>query len=460
MLLTRILVVGDNNGNGKLDPGEQAGINTWVRNAGNITATNVRGTLRTTCPYLTITDSLYNYGNIINNDSANNVSDPYDVQVQSTCPAGTVANFTLRLVSAESTWIHSFSLTIGLAPGTIIWGPKPLPSFPAGGFIYGLTYDRASNRLFVTDAYGRNAVACSTDSFATYLGTVAVPDTNCDDVSFCRYDNRLWITSFYLKQIWKINPTNGTILREFANPANDYPVGLAWNGQRLWLADRRSILGGEQLLFYSDTMGIATQYSSPIQGYYNSRCLAYDSLGYNLVQAQTWFNSGGTAVDSCGVVEITNSTPPTFTGRKFLLNTGWNIRGIEFDPRDGNYWVTIPQGGASLNMIVKVRGFYSPVIGVAEEHAATGRTGLTMAITPNPATRHIAFNLHLTRDQKLTVQVFDAAGRLVQTLTEQKRFAAGVHELAMDCNRLVNGVYFVSVQAPGGLSAQKFIIVR
>jgi hypothetical protein len=452
--------VNDNNGNGKLDPGEHGGINTWIQNAGNQPATNVRGTLRTTCPYLTITDSLYNYGNINGGDSANNVSDPYDVQVQSTCPAGTVANFTLRLVSAESTWTHSFSLTIGLAPGTIIWGPKPLPGFPAGGFIYGLTYDRALNRLFVTDAYGRSAIVCSSDSFVTYLGTVSVPDTNCDDVSFCRYDNRLWITSFYLKQIWKINPTNGTVLRQFANPANDYPVGLAWNGQRLWLADRRSVLGGIQLLYYSDTMGVATSYNSPIQGYYNSRCLAYDSLGNSLAQAQTWFNSSGTAVDSCGVVEITNSTPPTFTGRKFLLNTGWNIRGVEFDPRDGNYWVTIPQGGASLNMIVKVRGFYSPVIGVAENRASTGRTGLTIAITPNPATRYVAFNLYLTRDQKLTVQVFDAAGRLVQTLTGLKQFAAGVHPLTMDCNRLANGVYFISVQTLDGRATQKFILTK
>jgi FlgD Ig-like domain len=451
--------VNDNNGNGLLDPGENAGLNTWLKNAGNLTATNVRGTLRTTCPYITITDSLYNYGNIATSDSANNTADPYDLLVQSTCPEGTVANFTLYLVSAESTWIHTFTKTVGLAAGTIIWGPKPLPNFPSTGFIYGLAYNRSADRLCVLDAYGRTSYVCSSDSFATYIGTVAAPDTNCDDASFSRYDGRLWVTSFYLKQIWKIDPSTGVILRQFANPANDYPVGLAWNGQRLWLADRRTTLGGIQLLYYSDTMGTATQYLSPIQGYYNSRCLAYDSLGNTLVQAQTWFNSGGTAVDSCGAVEFTNSTPPAFTGRKFLLNTGWNIRGIEFDPRDGNFWVTIPQGGAALNQIVKVKGFRSPAIGIAEQKSAA-RTPVTLTAYPNPFRTAISFSIGQSAKSK-ELSIYDISGRLLRSYTLGALPSALVwNGTDQSGNQLPAGVYFVKLAADNGETIQKVILTR
>jgi subtilisin family serine protease len=121
VVLNRTNIVNDNNGNGKLDPGENAGIVSYVKNTGGTVATSVNGILRTTSPaYITITDSLYSYGTLNTGDSANNAADPYDITVGAATPPGTVVNFNLVLAAAETTWIRPFSYVVGIAPGTII----------------------------------------------------------------------------------------------------------------------------------------------------------------------------------------------------------------------------------------------------------------------------------------------------------------------------------------------------
>ena len=467
VVLNRTNIVNDNNGNGKLDPGENAGIVSYVKNTGGTVATSVNGILRTTSPaYITITDSLYSYGTLNTGDSANNAADPYDITVGAATPPGTVVNFNLVLTAAETTWIRPFSYVVGIAPGTIIWGPKPVPSFPAAGFLYGVTFDRTGNQLFACDGYGRTIYRYASDSFVAYLGSIAAPDTGCDDICYSRADDRLYITSYMQKQVWKLNKTNGTVLRQFANPANDYPVGLAYRPPNtMWFADRRVTLGNPGLIYVGDTLGNATQYPSPVVAYYNTRCLAYDSLGNTLVHTQTWFNSGGTALDSVGLVEITTTTPPALTGRRMLLNTGWNLRGIEFDPRDGNYWITIPQGLTPVNQIVKIRGFYAPAFAVEENKEAAADKEFGLTVSPNPATRHVAFNLHISEVTNVTLTVFDVAGRKIVQLIDREHLNAGNYTLNWNRqdygrNEIADGVYFVTLQTDDQTITRKLILTR
>ncbi len=458
--MTNTDVVNDNNGNGNLDPGENAGIVTYITNSGNQPATNVQGKLRTTCTYISITDSTYGYGTLTAGQSANNIADPYDVQVQSFCPAGTVADFQLVLAAVETTWTYIFSLQVGTAPGTIIWGPKPLPDFPAVGFVYGVAFDRLGDRIYVNDAYGRIIHEFSSDSFVTFQTEIAAPDTNLSDIAYSRYDDKFYVTGWYLKQVWKINKSTGAVLRQFATPAYDYPVGLAFKPPNtMWYADRGSMLGATQLMYIGDTLGNTTQYNSPVQGYYNSRCVAYDSLGNTFIQAHTWFDASGSYIDSVGVVEYANTIPPTLTGRRFLLNAGWNIRGIEADPRDGNYWITIPQGGSSLNMIVKVKGFYVPAIDVQEQVKGPGASRILLAIAPNPATSNVVFQVNPSSVADL--KIFDVCGRIVNRIN----LNAGPQDIRWNRRdatnmKVADGVYFVRVETEDGTSTQKLVLTH
>jgi subtilisin family serine protease len=467
VVLSRTAIVNDNNANGKLDPGENAGITSYIKNTGGVNATNVNGTLRTTTPtYITVTDSLYSYGTLLTGDSANNTSDPYDITVSPTTPPGTVVAFNLVLAAAETTWTRPFSYVVGIAPGTIIWGPKPAPSFPAGGLIYGVAYDRTGDQLFVTDGYGRSIYRYSSDSFVTYAGSYTGPDTGLVDICYVRATDQLYVTSYMQKQVWKLNKSTGAVIRQFANPANDYPIGLLYRPPNtMWFADRRVTLGNPGLIYIGDTLGNATQYQSPVVGYYNTRCLAYDSLGSTLLHTQTWFNSGGTAVDSVGLVEMTTAAPPALTGRRMLLNVGWNLRGIEFDPRDGNYWITIPQITNYVNDIVKIRGFYAPSFAVTENKEPVESDKINLTVSPNPATRQIAFNFRIAEVTNVTLTLFDCAGRKVVQLIDREHFNAGSFQLNWNRqdyghNVIADGVYFITLRTDHQTISQKLVLTR
>ena len=126
VVLRRTSVVNDNNGNGQLDPGESAGIVTYVRNAGGVPATNTTGRLRTNDSYVTIFDSTTNYGTIPAGDSANNSADPFTISVSPSCPIGHSIDFQLYIVCAESSWTRNFSLTVG----------RPMPSDTGYYYVY------------------------------------------------------------------------------------------------------------------------------------------------------------------------------------------------------------------------------------------------------------------------------------------------------------------------------------
>jgi len=481
IVLLRNQVVNDNNGNGKLDPGEDAGIICYIKNRGGAQASNVQAKLRTTSNYITIIDSMYNYDTIYAGDSVDNSSDPFDVSTLETTPPGHMADFQLVLVSAESTWVRNFSLRVGIAPGMIIWGPKILPNFPASQFIYGVAYDRLGDRIYVLDFYSNSIRHYSSDSFVTYYGAITGPEDSLTDISYSLYDDALCVCALNPKIIWKINKTTGTILRQFSNPANDYPAGLAFKSPNtMWFADRRTALGNTQLIYIGDTMGVATQYNSPVQGYYNSRCLAYDSLGDSFVQIQTWYDGSGTVLDSVGVVEM-SGTPPILTGNRFLLYPSWHIRGIEFDPRDGNYWITIVFADGARNQIVKVKGFYAPELKLEEIERAkiTKQNGLTFL--PNPFRNHLTIKFQIPKPKsqsasggpndskirnpqsEISLRVYDATGRLVrqwdyQTMRLSDQIIwSGDGDLG---RRLPAGIYFIQFKYAEKLFLHKVVKIK
>lgn len=463
LVLNSVDVVNDNNGNGQLDPGENAGIVTYITNSGNQSATDVQGTLTTTSPYVTITDDNYTYGTIPAGGNANNLSDPYDVTVDVGTPMGTAAEFNLTLTSAESTWVCPFTLIIGTAPGTVIWGPAALPSFPSTGFLYGVAYDPIGDQIFVCNAYSKTIYRYSSESDVTYYGSITAPDTAIADIAYSVYDDKLWVCGYRnFKRVWKISKT-GTVYHYFTNPANDYGCGLAFDQQNLWLADRRSVIGNPSYIYVSDTLGNATQYSCPVQSYYNARCLAYDQNGHTFVHVNTFFNSGGTALDSAGVDEY-QQVPPIHTGNRFLTPSGWNIRGIEYDPRDGNYWITIPAGFSSPNAIVKVQGFHGPVVGVEEEKSLVANP-FGLRAYPNPASHQVAMSFCLPSNEIIDVGIYDAAGRLVRSLVNSTPVSEGSHTMSWNLDDIYgravsDGIYFVVLETITNHVAQKLVITH
>jgi hypothetical protein len=100
------------NGDGNVDPDESIELFLSVHNVGLDTAYNITGVLRTTDSYVTITDSIDEFGDILS-DSLSECLENFDFEVASGCPANHTINFELITRNQnDSTWVSSFSISI------------------------------------------------------------------------------------------------------------------------------------------------------------------------------------------------------------------------------------------------------------------------------------------------------------------------------------------------------------
>jgi len=90
---------------------------------------------------------------------------------------------------------------------------------------------------------------------------------------------------------------------------------------------------------------------------------------------------------------------------------------------------------------------------------------LRAAVSPNPLNPEAVLTFETSRPGRLTVRLFDLGGRLVRTLLEEERAAAGQHTVRIDGRgssggRLASGIYFYRIEASEGSSEGRFAILR
>ncbi|MEO0071103.1 MAG: C25 family cysteine peptidase [candidate division WOR-3 bacterium] len=98
--------------NGRLDPGEETDIYLVVTNKGNLLSLNTQGVLHSNSPYLTIIDSISNYGSIPPDDTAR--GDAYRLRVSKDCPQGAKLELLLNITGKAGMWESQFELTVGM----------------------------------------------------------------------------------------------------------------------------------------------------------------------------------------------------------------------------------------------------------------------------------------------------------------------------------------------------------
>jgi hypothetical protein len=99
------------NGNGRLDPGENATIIIQTSNTGSYHAIGTIGSLVITSPYVTLNNSTHNF-NVIGAGLSENAV--FNVSVSSQAPVGTTISLIYHVVSGGYNMIETFASTIGL----------------------------------------------------------------------------------------------------------------------------------------------------------------------------------------------------------------------------------------------------------------------------------------------------------------------------------------------------------
>ncbi len=239
--------------------------------------------------------------------------------------------------------------SIGFGQGQRIWLATVYPQ----GF-YGLSYNPNNNRVYYLNVRANVISIVSSDSLFTSLGTIPTPnnDTMFTDIKYCAYDNTFWLLNMQLKRVYKIN-TSGTVLRSFPLSALDYAVGLAWDNdtRTIYIADRRTAGNATpKYIYVFDTLGTQIRrMNHPVSTpWFGPRCLTFAPRSGTrpamLLNAYTFFNSSQ-ALDSAGVFALNPQNCQVLNYFRVQPVDTCNIRGIEYDPRNNTYWVSLYQYG-------------------------------------------------------------------------------------------------------------------
>ncbi len=116
------------NGDGYANPGEAIELRVEVRNFGTLTANDVEGTLSSTDPYVTITDSEESFGTVAGGASAW-CADDFDVTIASAAEGGQLLHLALDLHSGAESW-HSL-MEIPIVAGHFTYEAVTLTGFGA-----------------------------------------------------------------------------------------------------------------------------------------------------------------------------------------------------------------------------------------------------------------------------------------------------------------------------------------
>jgi len=122
------------------------------------------------------------------------------------------------------------------------------------------------------------------------------------------------------------------------------------------------------------------------------------------------------------------------------------------------YWGTLPNVGLPYNWnflcIVSDQGK------IAERIGPDG-IKIPFGFAPNTfsSTRGSTITYTITRDSKVILRVFDATGKLVNTLVN-KRETAGTKRVYWETQHLPNGIYFLRLEAEGKATTAKIVLIR
>lgn len=83
----------------------------------------------------------------------------------------------------------------------------------------------------------------------------------------------------------------------------------------------------------------------------------------------------------------------------------------------------------------------------------------SLSLAPNPARQFATLNFNLKNSAEISVEVYDAVGRLVNTVAN-KAFSAGTNKLTIPTADLAPGLYHVKIQTASGNSTLKLSVLK
>ncbi len=325
---------------------------------------------------------------------------------------------------------------------------------------YGLSYD-GNNGLYTTSFYTNEVFKLDATTLLMQR-SFTMPkgfDNNFTDMAMDRANGLLYIhrltnqTAGSSARIAVVD-TNGKLIRSMISPAS-YGIGLELINNELIVGER----DGSQYIYFCNPANadVLRQFPNCFKKFYGPRCLSTDGEG-NLFQVGTDFGSGS-GLQGAYLSKFKVDNPSKETDQMELLNatgTEINARGIEYDPRDKNYWITDLSGN-----IYKIANFDTPSNPISDvPEQKTQSSGVI--ISPNPSRDRAVIRYMLQQvEADVKLEVYNLVGEKVAVLVDGRVSTDDFSAAILDCHNLPNGVYTVSltvdgVQRPG----ERFVVSR
>lgn len=249
----------------------------------------------------------------------------------------------------------------------------------------------------------------------------------------------------------------GKIKRTYQSDCQ-YPIGLAWLGTvnpdipYLLATDRN--LSQDIFLVDPDNGKQVVKLTRQKRVDNGPRGATVSSKQGVFYQVITDF-TGGTTLQKASADELSIEDGTNQNCSIQLDNTGAtiNARGIEFDPKDKNFWISDYSGN-----IYKIVGC-EIIRGVNEQNSKAIPSGVVlMQNAPNPFATETNISFNLPKSMQVKVVITDVRGKLIMNLAD-KIFEKGENNLTFSPVGLASGTYTYSLVFGNGATISKSMVL-
>lgn len=321
---------------------------------------------------------------------------------------------------------------------------------------YGLAYD-GDGGLWTTSFYSNILYKLNCDDYSI-LKEIELPEgENYTDITIDKENKFIFLHKMHSEDggggyIYVLD-FEGNILSYVDSPAKIYPTGLTYLDGKLIVGERDPQNEIRKLFVLNpENWEIENSYSNPFQGRYGPRCLCND--GNSVYQVSTLFPSG--SLTGAYVLKIGKAALSTEVDRFSLESENGliNARGIEFDPRDKNFWLSDFSGN-----LYKIAGF--------DIETSVGEVGpndsvIEAEIYPNPSANEATLSFKLNKSyENVKIQIFNMLGENIGTVFDRNTIANIPYNININTGLLPGGVYYASICADGTIvSVKSLYIIR
>ncbi|MDD2890202.1 MAG: S8 family peptidase [bacterium] len=96
-------------------------------------------------------------------------------------------------------------------------------------------------------------------------------------------------------------------------------------------------------------------------------------------------------------------------------------------------------------------------VGIEESNVCIQRFNLK--VSPNPTSRFLSFSFNIPTESNITLEIFDATGRMVKTIANNVKFS-GEYNAKISTAGLSSGIYFVSLKAGDTRISKKVTLIQ